>query len=941
MQKLAHILFFLFSSLLGLAQHFPFVHFGMEEGLPSNEVYQTLQDSKGFLWFATDRGLVRFDGRKLDVITNGVGLINPCVLRIREDNQGTIWFCTTSNEIYKYNNYKITPLSKKVQSQLSIDKNIVIDFDFSLNDTLIFTTFGFQHKIRDSTIITHKLPQHNLIELDNLSKTRSVFIRPKLTRHNGFSINGKSLLTSTFESGSLFFHKLKSTTWVGTHESLFKIVNNSVSLEIKFPNDRIIAVYQDRNNALWISLKNEGLLRYKNYNNLVNPERFFQGKTISSILQDEEGNTWFSTLSDGILMSPNTKILNYSSELPFKEINASIEINNNIFLAGRNGSIYRINQSAIDAVSFSYFRGTGDVEVMLQRDSASFYFGTSEFFGVMNVDLNYQLISQKNKSAIKDMKSISLTEKGLLLGTSNYLYSSVNNEFLRLGANLKSNTVHFCKGEIYFGNFTGFYRFNKNGIDTLLTVRTDDVVSMNDTLFCATQGDGIVMITGSQKSVSFIKSKHTSTMINCLTINNGFLWAGTNEGVVGYSLKQLRKGEQLQPVIFTKDDGLPSNFIHHISFTKEKNCIVSTKEGISIVCDADLKARLNTPRLFLKNISINDSVVKPNNNYIIPYNSKHINFNFDWISFRGGKQGLLQYKINGLFEWTNVAGNQVNFPTLPHGKYELEVRAINKNNEPSPILTIPFLVSTPWFLNWWGLLIIGLVALLFLGMFFYWQLQKIKGRLSLKNKVLEYQQQALRAQMNPHFIFNTLNSINYFMLNNESDAASKYLLKFGKLIRSILNSSVDQFIPLEEEIQLNTLYLELEKLRLKNKFVFKVECNNLLNIDEFEIPSMIIQPYIENAVIHGISSFETGGQVFLRFTKKSNEKILVEIEDNGVGIRNSLTKREHKSVALDNTKNRITALSELYKENFSVELINKDTGGTLVKIVLPIKLKFD
>jgi sensor histidine kinase YesM len=234
------------------------------------------------------------------------------------------------------------------------------------------------------------------------------------------------------------------------------------------------------------------------------------------------------------------------------------------------------------------------------------------------------------------------------------------------------------------------------------------------------------------------------------------------------------------------------------------------------------------------------------------------------------------------------------------------------------------------------ILLIFLIALLFISLI----MLVLKNRVQKKhNSYLALK--SLRTQMNPHFIFNALNSINNFIVKNDEINANKYLARFSKLMRRILNISELDFIPLEQEIEILELYLQIEHMRFPDKFDYKFEIDEKLNTTDFDIPPMLIQPYIENAVWHGLRYKDKGG--ILKVEMKLESEILkVRIEDNGIGRAKSKELKtenqlNNKSKGIKNTQARLQILSKIYKSDISQKItdLNEDGSGTVVEIYIP------
>ena len=222
-------------------------------------------------------------------------------------------------------------------------------------------------------------------------------------------------------------------------------------------------------------------------------------------------------------------------------------------------------------------------------------------------------------------------------------------------------------------------------------------------------------------------------------------------------------------------------------------------------------------------------------------------------------------------------------------------------------------------------------------------------RANFQKKIIETEMAALRAQMNPHFIFNCLNSINLFILKSEPEIASDYLTKFSRLIRLALDNSRSQLVTLSNEIMAIKLYIEMEDLRFSNKFVYEIIIDDNIDIENTEIPPMLLQPYVENAIWHGLMQYGGEGKITLHFSYRENQ-ITVIIDDNGIGRSQarrmkSKSATEHKSHGMKVTADRIDMINKIYDTLARVEIIDKtnengEAFGTTVKIQIPLKQQY-
>ncbi|MDQ3142469.1 MAG: histidine kinase [Bacteroidota bacterium] len=301
------------------------------------------------------------------------------------------------------------------------------------------------------------------------------------------------------------------------------------------------------------------------------------------------------------------------------------------------------------------------------------------------------------------------------------------------------------------------------------------------------------------------------------------------------------------------------------------------------------------------------------------FSSKENNVSFDFLAMNYKMNGRIPYRfrING-GEWTHTFNTSLTFSELSPRDRLLEIQAQNEDKHWSESAKLLFIIHPPWWMTGWASILFAFIALGFLLWFYYYRIHRLKKAYKIKMRIKQLERAALQAQMNPHFIFNCLNSIQNYIYKNEKDEAIKYLGSFAGLVRSMLNASVAGKISLDEEIKLLQHYLELEKARFKNKFDFEIKTSEGLDLYENMIPPLLVQPYIENAVKHGIFGRDSGGMISVFF--KMRDKLLeVMISDNGNGnledSRKSNQSINHKSFGMSITQNRLELLAEYDKNS--------------------------
>jgi sensor histidine kinase YesM len=297
------------------------------------------------------------------------------------------------------------------------------------------------------------------------------------------------------------------------------------------------------------------------------------------------------------------------------------------------------------------------------------------------------------------------------------------------------------------------------------------------------------------------------------------------------------------------------------------------------------------------------------------------------------------YKLNN--EWRSSNSGRIELAGLAPGKYKIYVANQPKDNALNDFITIvikPPFYKTGWF---FALCVLGTGAILYA--FFKVKTNSIRKETLLQKtyeqKLAESEMQTLRSQMNPHFMFNTLNSINSYIIQNKTAVASEYLTTFSKLMRSILDLSKQETVPLSKEIAALKMYIELEALRLENKFDYNISIDSNIDDESIKIPSLIIQPFVENAIWHGLHNKNDKGNIEIKVKENVEHNLIITIEDDGIGRKASaLIKQEqvkHKSYGIDITINRLKLLNNNNSVTFTDLYDEKNMAvGTRVTILL-------
>ena len=316
------------------------------------------------------------------------------------------------------------------------------------------------------------------------------------------------------------------------------------------------------------------------------------------------------------------------------------------------------------------------------------------------------------------------------------------------------------------------------------------------------------------------------------------------------------------------------------------------------------------------------------------------------ITFTSGRKEsapnkLFRYRLNKQDKWRYSKDSVITITALDTGNYQLQIgRQFADGKWENNTTAFSFSIQPPFWQKPWfifavslaGSLVIGILLISIIAAFFlYYRYQRSqKNELILKNNMLQSEIKALRAQMNPHFIFNSLNSIQHFIFANKKEEANEYLTAFSKLIRMTLDNSQINFIPIAEEVEFLTTYLKLEQLRLNHLFDFSFSYDDELNIMEYMIPSMMLQPFIENSIIHGITPKNSKSFIKIQF-KLENNLLQCIIEDDGVGFPEGYhagqslgrNDKDHRSFGINALGQRILTINQMHQTSIQFELANR------------------
>jgi ligand-binding sensor domain-containing protein/anti-sigma regulatory factor (Ser/Thr protein kinase) len=420
-------------------------------------------------------------------------------------------------------------------------------------------------------------------------------------------------------------------------------------------------------------------------------------------------------------------------------------------------------------------------------------------------------------------------------------------------------------------------------------------------VWVATQGKGLLQCAYKnaklvlQKQYDSRKGLPSDIALSVLVDKNSNIWLGDF-----MSLSVLiNPGKEERLITFNEKDGLLSAYYQSLKLEQQRNGTIwgLTSMGMFSFHPDSITFNTLAPVLLINTVIVNGSEDKFSASSAQQFSYRHnsLQFNYTAVSLTDPIKIRYAYRLKELdSNWVYTTNRTVDFNFLRPGNYTFELKACNNSNVwTSNPLQYQFTIRPPFWQTWWFRVLLFSIVALALYLFYKRRINNLKAKAAIKQQMAELEGKAIRAQMNPHFIFNSLNAIQESIVTEKIDVAYDYLSRFSKLLRMVLDNSDKNLIPLSSELETIRLYLSLEALRFSQSFSYTIESNDMLDKEDIYIPSLLLQPFVENAIWHGLINKE--GEKLLQIRFSENEGTLqCVIEDNGVGRERAAQIKEQK-----------------------------------------------
>lgn len=943
------------------SQRYAFINYSTSEGLPQSQVNTIVQDSDGYLWLGTLGGLAKFDGKKFNSFGKSDGLLNNRITHVE----------IIDEKIYVGHD-------KGISYQCAIDSFCPINFPE--NVTARNVTDIKLH--RDQIFIATN--GSGLFLLDKERNSMS-YVKGSPDRIRSLENRANTLILASkegvfeFTEGFKLIEDIPEGTYssvVTRGEELLLTTYDGVLLSYSFNNKKVVKLHTDDINPYrnitvdsqgnyWLNSRNGVTLIKEAETITFNEQTGLPINDINIVFEDREKNIWFGTGGKGLLKFTGEVFTHFNekSDLPSDLVISLLkDRNGKLWLSTYDRGICTIDKDGtvakepyVPSIAWS----------MLQTEER-ILFGSNFGLHVYNYKTWTSYYEEQGLPSNR-IKGLKRTRNGqIVVGTSSgtVFFNEKSGNFTALGDEAASlnNVRDFTEigDTLIFAAQNGIYKIFKNTVRLVQTfdagincIEKDD----NNSIWVGTE-NGLYFEKNGMLTNYVLEENGGADYINFIRKVDTVMFIGTNNGLyeIGFNKKHA-KHYDINAGLVDLETNLNSSYLDD-----NNNLWFGTVAGLMKM---NLEQRNSlffdiSPKIHLTDIEINfdklsDKKVKEfdehsANNFLIEYKNNNIAFDFDGIYLSNPYGLTYSYFLEGFSNnWSPASSNpRVSFTNLPPGVYTLMFKASTTQGIESEVFQLSFEILPPFYRTWWFYLICFIsltLVVVFLDRIRVQRLDRKNYQLKLEfqNKLTRLEQQSLNASMNRHFIFNALNSIQYYINSSDKKSANKYLSRFAKLIRKNLDSSHQEngMVPLNDELERLELYLELETMRFNDKFNYTIEVGKHVEVEMLKVPAMFLQPFVENSIIHGILPLkDRKGEIKITITDHLDH-IRIEIRDNGVGIENSVKSKkaisgDHESQGMLITKGRIELLQKISAR--SIEMIgpvqinesDSSINGTLV-----------
>lgn len=908
------------------------------------------------MWFATDRGLSKFDGNSFRNFTLEDGLPELAVYRIFRDHHDRIWCLNASSTLFYVENdevhlYEYNHLLEGKLSSADDAINILVDKNDGIH--LGYDKSGYHHITKDGvhTMFGMEAQKHIGPWFKSIDDSGIIFRTKNRKGLQSEFVYVDGADTSFYNLDHIIrddVRKIRPSIKLSTGHGMI-VIGSSVCLVNKdsfvtYNTNGLPLSSCEAGGKAWVGEYNGGITGFK-LGTLEPVIKVLRGYSVSSVHQDHEGGYWFSTLDAGVFYTPSLELRTVAidTDIKRKKIVAISDIDTAILAGQLDGTLLSYRNGK--CTNIDYDRSNINTIVTIFRDPKTHGPVISSYTGTYLLESNLTT-SPFERGSVRAHAVEPISRKSLLVSTSGWIKAYDGQNIVDSFKTYKRPLAIHCGKDsaIHFGTFTGYSILEDNQLldqsdaHELMSTRTNSITTSSERVFLGSMGEGIIVVEDDSVWQITTENGLSSDFVNVVIMDDNQLIAGTSLGV---SLIDF-SGNTYSIRNIDLKDGLISNEVTCL-LTKNDSLWIGTRKGLSLIPNQQFECANANPIVNLVALKVNNEEIDASTHLELEHHQNKIEIVFNGISYKQNGVVDFRYKLDGASEnWVHTTITRVRFTGLASGDYKFHLEMNIDGKWVTALSPMEIWIDAPFWQKWWVLLLINLGIVAILIFIYVRRLKVVKQRNSVQEQLKNFQLQALAAQMSPHFLFNSLNAIQDVLLHKTKLEASSYLSRFARLMRTVLENTTKSEVPLQDELDALELYLDLEMLRIDRGFDYKLEIADDVNTHEVKVPNLLIQPFAENAIWHGLRHrSEPGGILHIRI-KYRNDELICQIEDNGVGRAFHSDEKTQRDEGSSITDKRLKLL--LGDENhLTVKDLQNEHGnpcGTLVEIRLPDVRKY-
>lgn len=967
--KYLRLFSFLFIGLLAYAeadaQTIPMIQYTIENGLPSNNVYNVYRDKKGFLWFATDKGVARHNGVTFEQYTVADGLPDNEIFLFREDYEGRMWMQTYNGKLCYYKDGKFYSEKNTPFLKLTFQTMNTSGIDIGLDKSIVFL---FMDRSWFVNITDNRVKSYNIRELEKkfgeLENVKKINSNQLLLQYRTIQVYidtlGKITGTKNYKKkGAFIRYTANDEIYLLNGDSIYNWNEQALyqlpeQLRNELPNPgSLIEAFYDQSRQMYCT--RNGLY-------MSTGEHLLEGKTVTGAYTDINGDYWVTTIRYGAYYFSKKlgRIIRYENVCngrfisPYSDrgkfyFSSSVDVNLYSFYNGQTKLLFKNNAppDVSDESRHLAYTVKNNGDIYLQTDSKELYYlsgNTPHHCPVTGRLLKCRFLFS-NGPRLYGLNSYGIGYFVLdSLKTNAYTnWHMILNDSLHAKRIIARSMDKY--GDMWYCMQDGVYRITgaRNVIQRQFGTAIFRKILFNEDYMIAYDADNILYIYRLYPDhTKLIRTFH----------DNKYFWgeifaAGKDRVIIStntyYQLLTLRDDSVRCYMQALEDPFIPQNAFY--IYTDSLSCYFAKDGAITQIPVSYLFKNTYAPTVMFTRLRVRDKVYDVANEIVLPsHQSKNISIGFEGISFNS-REINYQYSLSESESddnWTDIDGTTINLSSPGYTTYYVKLRAKGLSGNYSNPVKFVLTIERPFWLNWWFVSLIVLMALagiiIITRAIVVMILRRRRRMHELESRYYTAEYKTLNALMNPHFIFNSLNNIKGLVNKDDKKGANKFLTNFSSVIRQNMQNLSKETVSLAEEIALVSKYLELEKLRFGPYINYTLHLSPEVSLQEVHIPPLLIQPLVENAVKHGLLPRLSPDNMITINVYSRAQSVFIEVRDNGIGF-NKGTSSEHDgfdSLGLQNIEKRISYLRQSGKQQifFSIrELIEADTGTGTIAII--------